>query len=698
MMTEGNRGAGRALPGRLIGACGLPLAAALVLAGQCLLSTKGLPAARTILPGAGLYLLAGAIAGLTLWRRRDEPLIDQPGRIAETAETGTAWLRRALPPGVEPILVAAVLIGALWLRLNRIDILPRGLNNDEAINALEVHDIVPHPVRVDGVDRLVSRPFSTVTERGLNRETMFHYLAAMAMRKPGLVLNLLRAMPWVFGLQPRLVNDELMDLIFPLRSVAVAGGMLTLLALYLFARDRFGWRVALLATVFLSVSPWHLLYSRVGFRVILAPIFALAAVGFFLRALESRRLRDHLLWGASIGLGLWTYTSFRIIPIALALFFLLRRFLDPGADRPLPRRPLLAGAGLAALGGLLVLGFSHMSPLAFLGRGGAELSGGSGVAASLARGILHGHLFHAITMMQYFPPAYAQIQDLQNGFISDGVSTVYGRAGLEPETSVVAALGALGVVYLIARARRRRDPASALILLCVASLLFSVGMFGPSLTRLLLNLPWFCLIAALLAWRVCDDLAALLRPLCGAALSLILAIVLGVAPLVVWAGAQGYRNLFLRAGVSEKAMEYFWPRQTIMGMFVRSIPPRTIVYVLHSYGRETLTYLIGDRPDVHLVTDPTTLDLTAIGRLPRSATFVVEYSEYSRPFAEALRYLIMRYPQGEMTQVADGRLDPDKIIFYTFNLYKGEDGQPIAAPPEAPAPGSAVPGGPVPPS
>ncbi len=667
------------VPGRLTRSFGLLLAAALALAGQWLLSTKGLPAIKTIVPGTVLYAVAGALAFLCLRLRRDESLVDVPGVACEPDAAGTGWLRRALPPGVEPILVAAVLIAALWLRLHRIDIIPRGFNNDEAINAIEVHEIVR------------GKPFATVTERGLNRETMFHYVAALATLKPGLVLNLLRALPWVFGLQPRLVNDELMDLTFPLRSVAVAGGMLTLLALYLFARDRFGWRVALLATLFLSVSPWHLLYSRIGFRVILAPIFALATVGFFLRALESRRRRDHLLWGAAAGLGLWTYTSFRVIPIALVLFMLLRRFIDPEGTRPLPRRPLLYGAGLATLGGLFVLVFSHLGPLAFLGRGG--------YATLPARGAFGANLFHAVTMMQYYPPSYAIIQG--DSFISDGVSAVYGLAGLEPETCVVAALGALGMIYLLWRARGRRDPASAMILLCVATLLFSVGFLGPSLTRLLLNLPWICLIAALLAWRVCDDLAALLRPLVGAAAALILAIFLSVAPLVVWAGAQGYRNLFLRAGVSERAMQYFWPRQTIMGMFVRSLPPKTIVYVLHSYGRETLTYLIGDRPDVHLITDPTTLDLTAIGLLPRSATFVVEYSEYSRPFAEALRYLIMRYPQGEMTQVADGRIDPDKIIFYTFNLYKGEDGQPIAPPSAASppgVPGAGAPGEPVPPS
>ena len=43
-------------------------------------------------------------------------------------------------------------------------------------------------------------PFSSLTERGLNRETMFHYLAAFTYRSPGLGLNLLRAMPAFFGL------------------------------------------------------------------------------------------------------------------------------------------------------------------------------------------------------------------------------------------------------------------------------------------------------------------------------------------------------------------------------------------------------------------------------------------------------------------------------------------------------------------
>jgi hypothetical protein len=64
-------------------------------------------------------------------------------------------------------------------------------------------------------------------------------------------------------------------------------------------------------------------------------------------------------------------------------------------------------------------------------------------------------------------------------------------------------------------------------------------------------------------------------------------------------------------------------------------------------------------------------------------TFVIEYA---RPFAEPLRSLMMRFPQGDMTQVADARIDPDKIIFFTFTVWKDAAGQIIAPPGSAPMP------------
>jgi hypothetical protein len=271
------------------------------------------------------------------------------------------------------------------------------------------------------------------------------------------------------------------------------------------------------------------------------------------------------------------------------------------------------------------------------------------------------------------------------------MSAVYGLIGLAPETTVVAALSLLGLVYAGWRALRRQDAACGLVVLCFVSLLLTVGLAGPSLTRMLVNVPWLCLFAALFARRLFEDVAALRPPLTvwlGALL---------IAPLLAWSAAQGFGNYFLRAGRSEQAMQHFGSPQTIMGMFVRTLPPDRTVYVLHTLRVDTLRYLIGDRPNVHLVSDPSTLDLDGIIKMPKSATLVIEYA---RPFAEVMRYLIMRYPLGDATQLADGRLDPDKIIFYTYTLWKDESGHPMpapdAAPPGAMPPGAPAPGGPIP--
>jgi len=640
---------------------GVPLAVALALTGQFVLSRPG-GLYRSLLPGAALLALALALLVFVLARRRFEDA-EGPG-IAKPSTSGL----RDLPSGLEWTLVALVVFGGLYLRLYRIDLIPWGLNNDEAINALEIKDIG------DG------RPFATLTQRGLNRETMFHYLGAFAFKSAEIEINLLKAMPAVFGLTPKFVDDPMMAMIFPLRSVAIAAGTLTLLALYLFARDRFGWLVALLATAFLAVSPWDLLYSRVGERAILAPLFAIATIGFFLKALESGRTSFHVAWGVCLGLGLWSYTSFRAVPIALLVFALLRRRLGwtagGGADPRAGRAWLIATGVAAAFLGLLML-LSGFGPFGFLTRGAYAT-----LIVPKANFALN--LLSSCVMAHYVPQRYAVIQS--EAFISDGMSPVYGLVGLPPETTVVAALAALGLVYAAWRALRRRDSTCGLLVLCYFALVLTVGVAGPSLTRMLVNVPWLCLFAALIARRLFEDVAALRPPLTvwlGALL---------IAPLLAWSAAQGYTNYFLRAGKSEEAMQQFGATQTIMGAFARALPADRAVFVLHTLRVDTLKYLTGDRPNVRLVSDPSSLDLDGIIKMPASATLVIEFA---RPFAETMRYLIMRYPLGDATQIADGRLDPDKVIFYTFTLWKDETGQPVP-PPDAYRRGAPPPGGPVP--
>jgi len=656
---------------------GVPMAAGLAFAGQFLVSLRAGSPATTLVPGLALYACAILLVVAALAAGRRLPAADSDDASERLLAGRAGW-----------ILFAAILAAGLYLRLERIDIIPWGLNNDEAINAIEAQEINQ------------GKPFATVTERGLNRETMFHHLAAFSFRHPGVGLNLLRAMPGVFLLSPKFINDPLADRILPLRFVSIIVGSATLALLFLFARAVFGVRVALLAALFMAVSPWHLLYSRAGLRTILAPAFAIVAAWLFLRAWRSGRMFDHLAWGAIVGLGFWTYTSFRSVPLALLGFVLLfgrraggrdgARAVGRGAPSSPGTRPwrgLLAGAAVAAVSLVAIMAFSGMTPAQFLARGA--------YAITPPKTSWSGNLLHAVTMLNYYPARYAVIQN--DAFISDGVSATFGVIGLEPDTLLLAAFATLGFVVAGALAWSRPRPggtgvagagaiteartgvadAAALAIMMILAGWLTVGWLGPSLTRLLVILPWLALCGALLAVRVWDDLAGLWRPVTA---WLAAAAIAGVAAL---ACAQGYSNYFLLAGRSERAMQHFGPAQTIMGMFARSLPPDQDVIVLHTLRVDTLRYLIGDRPHLQLLTDTTKVSLEAIVGSPRAVTFVIEYA---RPFAEPLRSLMMRFPQGDMTQVADARIDPDKIIFFTFTVWKDAAGQIIAPPGSAPMP------------
>jgi hypothetical protein len=666
------------------GRLGVPIAAALAVGGQFCLAAKtaGPPGIA-----AGLILYLAAVAALlpALLRERREGVSTPPP--APPAE-----------PGVEWGLAAAIIFTGLFLRLHAIDVIPPGLNNDEALNAIEAGEI------------LAGKPFSTITERGMNRETMFHCLAALSYRYPAVSLNPVRAAPALFGLQPTLIHDRLIDRVLPLRAVSIAAGVLTLAALYLFARRRFGWQVAALATLFLAFSPWHLLYSRAGLRAILAPLFAVAATALFLRARDSGRLRDHLLWGGIVGLGLWSYTSFRAVPLAIAAFVLTAR---PGgrAGRSAGwMRPLLYGGGAAAvLGGLIWLR-SGLTLGDFLFRGAyATLPSGASWGARLA------HLLHTATMVNYFPSRYAVIESEE--FISDGVSTTFGSIGLEPEAIVTAALAALGLIHAAWRGLRKDgEPSVALPVLVVLTVLLTIGWTGPSLTRMLIVVPWLCLFAALLAWRIRADLASLGRRWAawlGAA---------AVAGIALLACAQGYSNYFLQAGRSRHAMENFGPVQTLMGMYVGTLPEDQSVVVLHTRMVDSLTFLIGDRPNVQLIADPSSVDLDAIARRPGTISFVIEHT---RRFAEPMKFLVNRFQLLQSTaSFADGRFsDPvcvasgpdaaaslgepcagdadcgaggscqERTVFWRSTLWKDASGRPVPPPgvmPDAP-PGMSFP-------
>ena len=72
----------------------------------------------------------------------------------------------------------------------------------------------------------------------------------------------------------------------------------------------------------LAMSFWHILFSRIGFRAIMAPLLLVFALYFFWRGLRDGRLYNYALSGMFWGLGFYTYISFRIMPVVLLFTFI----------------------------------------------------------------------------------------------------------------------------------------------------------------------------------------------------------------------------------------------------------------------------------------------------------------------------------------------------------------------------------------
>lgn len=225
-----------------------------------------------------LYALAIVLCILALASRREEPL-------GQHLSIST----------LEAVLLVAVLGLAVFMRTFRLLEIPSGVFFDEAMNGMEAAQIMEQNVHPLWSDELSGRP------------TLHLHILAVVFHFLG-------------------VSERVM------RLVSAAAGTATVFALWLFARYLFDRRVALLAAFFLAVARWHVNYSRIAFEAILHPLLQLLAFYFLFRGLDSRKLRHFFLSGLCLSLGLYTYISFRLVPLVIVVFLLYktisqRRFL-----------------------------------------------------------------------------------------------------------------------------------------------------------------------------------------------------------------------------------------------------------------------------------------------------------------------------------------------------------------------------------
>jgi hypothetical protein len=282
--------------------------------------------------------------------------------------------RRERESAVKPESLALpllfVLLVAALLRFHDLGGVPPGLFEDEARNG------------VDFLEAIESGRWAVFYPDNNGREGLFINIQGL----------------WIKTLMAFSGSPDFLPETWMLRFPSAVFGTLTVLGLFFLARESSGGGVAGLAAALMAASGfWHVHFSRLGFRAILAPFFLVWAVCLLLRAFRLgadagawRRAARFAAAGALYGLGFHSYTAYRVTPVVV-LFVLGYEFFRCRARQKMAAwasgTAIFAAAALAAAAPLALYFLSH--PGSFSGRTGQlSVVGSPGWGNKLAKNLL----------------------------------------------------------------------------------------------------------------------------------------------------------------------------------------------------------------------------------------------------------------------------------------------------------------------
>lgn len=191
-------------------------------------------------------------------------------------------------------LLVVIIIIAAFFRLYNITQTPPGLYPDEAMNGN------------NALEAVAAGNWKIFYPENNGRE--------------GLFINLQSVSVAVFGNEP-----------WALRIVSAIFGILTVAGIYFLAQILFKNNgIALLSSFLAATSFWHVNFSRIGFRAIMAPFFLTWAMYFLLKSFEHWGVKKAVAAGIIFGLGFYSYIAYRAMPLlVLAVFvFWFIKFKD----------------------------------------------------------------------------------------------------------------------------------------------------------------------------------------------------------------------------------------------------------------------------------------------------------------------------------------------------------------------------------
>jgi hypothetical protein len=478
-----------------------------------------------------------------------------------------------------------VIVGGLFFRFSFLGSFPEGMDNDEALEAQIALDVL------DG------ERFHLYSRWGYSLETLNGYFVAPFLHFVGREISVLR-----------------------LYSSLV--GVLTILGLFLWVRRLISRDVAVLSAALLTFSSWHFFYSRIAFRAILAPCFAVWAAFFLTRFLQRQKLSDLFVLGILQLGGVLSYTAYR--PIALALFLTLLL-----ASVTWRKKRLATGMAFVAPAVLyaIIANLDGLSVDKVITRGFYSIQ--------LPNISYTRNLLYSVFLFFHRPPG-SYFDGAQ--FWGDAVHLAY-HGGMFLPAAVVVSL-----FYLAGIGRAVHQKLWAPLLIHFVPLI-SLGFAGPSYTRLLVVLPSALVLAAFgisfLQGFVNARAPKKHREVAAASL-LLIAVVASVYDLFAWRRRmtpEGMAGIFCRhsSQFSKKVAE--------------RLPPKgDSVWVQIYYCADVPRFVVGRERDLTIIVDRFSDYWASVkGAKKAVSVFLDGGTEAS---AESEKFLRKLYPQAEVKRFA----------------------------------------------
>lgn len=292
-----------------------PRAVAYVAAWACIMASG----MAFLASGSNRFTVTGAVSWLVALLAFGVATAECQDGLRAVWERVRARLRRPwrVHIGWRMVALMAIYLLGIFFRFHMLHAVPAELGSDHAEKLLDVYDVLQG-----------QRPI--FFPRNTGREPMQFYITYALIEYMGFSLD------------------------FTALKVGTAIiGSLALLAVFLLVREAFNEDVALIATLLVAVSQWHVGISRMGLRYPFPSLWATLAIWFLLRAVRTHRRSDFVLCGAMTGAGLYTYIPCRVVPLVVAGVLGLHLVLDLRGRRADVNR-YLANCALCGLAALVV--------------------------------------------------------------------------------------------------------------------------------------------------------------------------------------------------------------------------------------------------------------------------------------------------------------------------------------------------------